>query len=123
VRAWLGWVAAALLVAFAFAGGPDALDTRPPPAQAQVASGEIAEKRDPQVRDDGLETRHQIADRGAPGHPRLVALPVSPQAAAPVPVKGAVQAVPESPPVAGTAALDRPHLGACSPEALQIFRC
>ncbi|MGH3378329.1 MAG: hypothetical protein ACRDP6_26760, partial [Actinoallomurus sp.] len=102
---------------------PDAIDTSPPSAQAQVASGEIAEKRDPQVRDDGLEIRHQIADRGVPGHPRLLALPVSPQTAAPVPGRGVVQAAPESPPVARTAALDQPHLGTCSPEALQIFRC
>jgi hypothetical protein len=122
VRAWLGWVAAALLVALAFAGGPDALDAGPPPAQAQVTAREIAEKRDPQVRDDGLEIRHQIADRGAPGHLRLSALPASPQTAAPAP-KGPVQALPKSPPVTGTAAVGRPHLDARSPEALQIFRC
>jgi hypothetical protein len=123
VRAWLGWVAAALLIALAVTGGPEALDASPPSAQAQVSSAEIAEKRDPQVRDDGLEIRHQIADRGAPGRLRLVALPASPQTVAPASVKGSVQAVPESPPITGATTVDRPRLGACSPEALQIFRC
>ena len=123
MRAWLGWVAAALLIALACAGGPEVLDTSPPPAQTQVSSTEIAEKRDPQVRDDGLEIRHQIADLGAPGHPRLVALPASPQTAAPAPAKGTVQTAPKPPPTVHTATVDRPRLDACSPEALQTFRC
>jgi hypothetical protein len=119
----LGWVAAALLIALAFTGGPDALDTSPPPSQTQVASGEIAEKRDPQVRDDGLDSGHQLVDPATPSHLRLPALPPSPQTAAPVPAKGLTQAAPEAAPATITDAGARPHLGACSPEALQIFRC
>ena len=123
MRAWLGWVAAALLIALAFAGGPDALDTSPPTSQTQAASVEIAEKRDPQVRDNDLDSRHQLADRGVPGHLRLAALPPSPQTAAPIPVRGAAQAAPEAAPATVTDLSGRPHLGACSPETLQIFRC
>jgi hypothetical protein len=123
VRAWPGWVAAALLIALAFACGPDALDTSPPASQAHATSAEIAEKRDPQVRDDGLEIRHQFVDHGAPRHLRLPALPPSPQTAAPVPARGVTQAAPEAAPATVDDAGHRPHLGACSPEALQIFRC
>lgn len=123
MRAWLGWVAAALLIALAFTGGPDALDTSPPASHAKTASAEISEKRDPQVRDDGLQIRHQLVDRGAPGHLRLPALPPSPQTAAPIPVRGVTQAASEAAPATVGYAGRRPHLGACSPEALQIFRC
>lgn len=122
MRAWLGWITAALLVALACTGGPDALDTATPPTHAKVASGESAGKRDPQVRDDDLDVRHQIVDHRTPGHHRFAGLPPSPQTAAPVPVRG-VQAAPDVAPatIAGTSR--RPRLGACSPEALQIFRC
>ena len=123
MRTWVGWVAVVLLIALAFTGGPDALDTSPPASQTQVASAEIAEKRDPQIRDDDLDIRHQLADRGAPGHLRLAALPPSPQTAAPIPVRGSIQAAPQAASAAGTDTSSRPHLGACSPEALQIFRC
>lgn len=129
MRAWLGWVAAALLIALACTGGPDALDTSPPPASAapaapaQVAAGEIAGERDSQVRDDGLEIRHQIADRAALGHLRMAALPPSSQTAAPAPVRGALQTAPDSAPATVVDDGGRPHLGACSPETLQIFRC
>jgi hypothetical protein len=122
MRAWARWVAAALLVALAFAGGPDALDTGSPAAHAQVATSE-GEKRDLQVRDDALASPHQIVDRGTPGHLRLVALPPSPQTAIPVPVRGALQAEPPVAPAAVTDVSGPPRLGACTPEALQIFRC
>jgi hypothetical protein len=113
-----------LLIALAFVGGPDALDTTPPTSQTKVAAGEIAEKRDPQVRDDDADVQHQIAaDLGVPGHLRLSALPPSSQTAAPVPVRGATQAVPQAQSAAVIDVGRRPHLGACSPEALQIFRC
>lgn len=123
MRAWLGWAAAALLIALAFTGGPDALDMSPPAPQAQVAASEIAEKRDPQIRDDALESGHQLVDLGAPSHLRLPALPPSPQTAAPIPVRGLTQAAPTAAPATITDARGRPRLGACSPEALQTFRC
>jgi hypothetical protein len=123
VGAWRGWIAAVLLIALAFTCGPDALDTSPPAAQATIVAGEFAEKRGPHVRDDDVDIRHQIADRGAPAHLRLPALPPSSQTAAPVPVKGLAQAAPVAVMAAITDARRRPHLGACSPEALQIFRC
>jgi hypothetical protein len=123
VRAWLGWIAAVLLIALAFTGGPDAIDTTPPAAQTKIAAGEITEKRDPQVRDDDADVDHQIADIGTPGHPRLLALPPSPQTVAPVPVKGASLAVPRVAPPTIMEGGPRPHLGSCTPEALQIFRC
>ncbi|MCW2864630.1 MAG: hypothetical protein JWP48_6338 [Actinoallomurus sp.] len=123
MRAWLGWVAALLLIALGFTGGPDRLDTRPQAPQATAVAAEIAEKRDPQVRDDDTDVRHQIVDRGTPAHLRLPALPPSPQTAAPVPVKGAALAAPGAAPPAVVEGGLRPHLGACTPEALQIFRC
>jgi hypothetical protein len=121
MRACARWVAAALLVALAFTGGPDALDTGPPASHAQVATGE-AEKRDPQVRDDALASAHQVIGLGAPRHLRPAALPPSPHTAVPAPVRGALQAAPEGAPCAATGASD-PHLDARTPEALQIFRC
>lgn len=123
MRARRGWIAALLLIALAFIGGPDALDTTPPAAQSKVAAGEIAEKRDPQPRDDDVDVKHQIADLGVPGHLRLTALPPTSQTAAPVPVRGTTQAAPEVAPTTVGEVDRRPHLGACSPEALQIFRC
>jgi hypothetical protein len=123
MRPWLGWVAAALLIALAFAGGPDALDTSPPASHTQVAAKELGEKRDPQVRDEAPESPDQIVDRGTPGHPRLAALPPSPQTAAPIPVRGAPQGAPQAAPAGVSDVSERPHLGACTPEALQIFRC
>jgi hypothetical protein len=123
VGAWRGWIAAALLTALAFTGGPDALDAAASAVQTTVVAGEFTEKPGSHVRDDAVDTQHQIVDRGSPAHLRLPALPPSPQTAAPVPIKGPAQAAP----VAVTAAIAdagrRPHLGACSPEALQIFRC
>jgi hypothetical protein len=123
VRAWLGWVAALLLIAVAFTGGPDALDATPRAPQATAVAFEIAEKRDSQVRDDATDVRHQIFDRGAPAHLRLPALPPMPQIAAPVPARGATLAVPGAVPPAVAEGGPRPHLGACTPESLQIFRC
>ena len=123
MRARRGWIAAVLLIALAFVGGPDALDTTPPAAQATIAAGEIADKRDPQIRDDGVGVQHQIADLGTPGHLRLSALPPSSQTAAPAPVRGTTQAVPQATSATIVEVRARPYLGACSPEALQIFRC
>ncbi|GAB2813628.1 hypothetical protein GCM10027176_17620 [Actinoallomurus bryophytorum] len=121
--AWRGWIAAVLLTALAFTCGPDVLDASSPAGQTTVVAGEFAEKLGSHVRDDAIDIRHQIADRGSPAHLRLPALPPSPQTAAPVPVKGQAQAVPMAVTAAITDAGGRPHLGACSPEALQIFRC
>src|SRR3954462_13946155 len=121
MRAWARWVAAALLVALAFTGGPDALDAAPPASHVKVAAGE-AEKRDPQVRDDALVSPHQVIDRGVPRHLRLAALPPAPHTAARVPVRGAAQATPPVAPRAATNASDPPHLDVRPPEALQIFR-
>ncbi|MDN3355947.1 hypothetical protein [Actinomadura sp. DC4] len=123
MRARRGWIAALLLVALAFIGGPDALDTTPPPTHTAAAAGEIAEKRDPQVRDDDTDVQHQIAELGVPGHLRLSALPPSSQTVAPAPVRGMEHAVPQAASVAVADVGRRPHPGACSPEALQIFRC
>lgn len=123
MRAWARWVAAALLVAFAFTGGPDALDVRPAASHAQAAAGERGDKRAPQVRDATLESPHRVVDRGTPGHLRPAALPPSSQTVAPVPVRGASQAALPGPPSAVTGVSDPPRPGACTPEALQIFRC
>ena len=121
--AWRGWIAAVLLTALAFTVGPDALDAAASPVPTTVVAGEFAEKPGSHVRDDAIDIQRQIADRGSPAHLRLPALPPSPQTAAPVPVKGPAQPAP----VAVTATIAdagrRPHLGTCSPEALQIFRC
>jgi hypothetical protein len=123
VGAWRGWIAAVLLTALAFTCGPDALDASAPAVQTTVVAGEFAEKLGSHVRDDAVDLQHQIANRGSPAHLRLPALPPSPQTAAPVPVKGLAQAAPMAVTAAITDAGGRPHLGACSPEALQIFRC
>jgi len=122
VRARRGWIAAVLLIALAFIGGPDALDTAPPPSQATIAAGEVAEKRDRQAPDD-VDVQHQVADLGTPGHLRLSALPPSPHTAAPVPVRGATQVVPQVQSATVADVGRRPPLGASSPETLQIFRC
>jgi hypothetical protein len=123
VRAWLGWIAAVLLIALAFTGGPDAIDTSPPAAQTTIASGELAEKREAQVRDDDADVVHQITDSVAPRRLRMLALPPSSQTAAPIPVRGATLAVPSAAPPTIAEGGRRPHLGACTPETLQIFRC
>lgn len=123
MKAWSGWAAAVLLIALAFTGGPDALETSPSSSHTKVATRELGEKRDPQVRDDALESPHRLADRGTPGHLRLVALPPSPQTITPVPVRGAAQAAPQAAPAAVIHGGARPHLGTCTPEALQILRC
>jgi hypothetical protein len=122
VRAWLGWIAAVLLIALAFTGGPDVIDTSPPGSRTTIASGEIAEKREPQVRDDA-DTGHRISDRAAPLRLRMLALPPSSQTAAPIPARGATLAVSTVAPPTIVEGGRRPHLGACTPEALQIFRC
>jgi hypothetical protein len=123
VRARGGWIAALLLIALAFVGGPDALDTAPPASHITVTAEQSAEERGAQVRDDGIDIEHQIADLGVPGHPRLSALPPSAQTAAPVPVRGTAQAAPKVPAATPVEVGGRPRDGACSPEALQIFRC
>lgn len=120
---WRGWIAAVLLTALAFTCGPDALDASAPAARTTVVAGEFAEKLGSHVRDDAIDIQHQIADHGTPAHLRLPALLPSSQTAAPVPVKGPAEAVPLAIAAAITDAGRRPHLGACSPEALQIFRC
>jgi hypothetical protein len=122
VKVWLGWVAAVLLIALAFTGGPEAIDTAPSAAQTKVSVGEIVEKRDPQVRDDG-DVGPRLADHGTPARPRLLALPPSAQTSAPIAVKAAAIPVPGAVrgPIAARGA--RPHLDARTPEALQIFRC
>lgn len=123
MRARLGWVVAALLLALTLTSAPDALDTSPPASAAQsTAAGEIREKRDLRPHDD-VEIRHQVAERGTPGHLRLAALPPSPQTAAPVPVRGTAQAPPDSAPATVVDLSGRPRLGTRTPEALQIFRC
>jgi hypothetical protein len=121
MRAGARWVAAILLVALAFTGGPDLLDAGPH-ARATVVAGET-EPRDPQVRDDALASPHQVIDRGTPRHLRLVALPPSPHTAAPAPVRGALPMLPPVEPHAHAGVSGPPRPGARTPEALQIFRC
>jgi hypothetical protein len=224
VQVWRGWIAAALLIALALTGGPDAIDTAAAAPQGGVTAGAIAEQhrltaaqhslaaqhdaadqrsladrhditvqhgsaqrpgtpiqrgtatrrttaiqratsaqpgtgtqrdaieqyggpeqrteqhgtiaqrtlankyglgewRGLQVRDDDVDVRHQIADRSAPGHLRLPALPPSPQNAVSAPLKGAVLVAPPAPLPAVADGGGRLHLDACTPEALQIFRC
>ena len=122
MRAWLGWIAAVLLIALAFTGGPEAIDTARPAAQSAVSAGENTDKRDPQVRDDaGIDRR--LADRGVPGRPRLLTLPPSSQTTSPTPVKAASLPAPGAAPATIVTAGTRPHLAARTPAALQIFRC
>jgi hypothetical protein len=121
VRTWVGWVAAVVLVALAFTGGPDALELTVPGMPGAAATAELTEQRGVQVRDDGIDLRHRSADQRAPSHVRLPALPPAPQTAAPAPVRSAVVAYAAAPP--GDRARRRPGVGACTPEALQIFRC
>jgi hypothetical protein len=122
VRARLGWVAAILLVALAFTGGPEAIDATPTAASGKISAAELAEKRGSQVRDD-LDLGHQVADHGTPGRPRLLALPPSAQTAAPVPVRAATLVMPDAVPSAVMEGGPPPRLSARTPEALQIFRC
>lgn len=122
MRARLGWVAAILLVALAFTGGPEAIDTAPTVAQSKISTGELAEKRDAQMRDD-VDPDRQLADHGVPGRPRLLALPPSAQIAVPIPARGATLVLPDAAPSATVEDGPRPHLGTCTPEALQVFRC
>lgn len=119
MRAWRGWIAAVLLTALAFIGGPDALDATPPAAQSTIAAGETTEKRDPQTQDAQV----RVAERRIHRHLRLSALLPAPHTAAPVPARGVVHdASYARPDVIGDGGR-RPRLGACTPEALQIFRC
>jgi hypothetical protein len=122
VRTWVGWVAAVVLVALAFTGGPDALELTVPGMPGAAATAELTEQRGVQVRDDGIDLRHRSADQRAPSHVRLPALPPAPQTAAPAPVRSAVPVAHAAAPP-GDRARRRPGVGACTPEALQIFRC
>lgn len=125
MRAWRGWIAVALLTALAFVGGPDAIDLTSPTAQGKVAAAETHDARAQDAQTQGTQvqdTQVQVAERRPHSHLRLSALLPAPQTAAPVPARGLIA---EVPPV-DTGVPDRaghPHLGACTPEALQIFRC
>lgn len=121
MRPCAGWVAAALLVALAFAGGLDVLAAGPPLSHTQVS--DTGGTRGPQVRDGALASPRQIVGQKMPRHLRLAALPPSSQTAAPVPVRGASPHAPHAAQVAVTAVSGRSRPGACTPEALQIFRC
>ncbi len=225
MRAWRGWIAAALLIALALTGGPDALDMTPPATQAAAlgttgtneytaaentganaaatnatatngtarttangtvtANGTARTTANGTARTTAVETADTAwtagatadeiggiaayetagtpriigvtADRtagdnalsapragSAPGetgvqarddapqrvgdghvyrHLRLAALPPSPQTAAPAPVKGLARSTPVAASTTVTDAGGPPRLGACSPEALQTFRC
>ncbi|MFB9835564.1 hypothetical protein [Actinoallomurus acaciae] len=122
MRARLGWVAAILLVALAFTGGLESIDTAPTTAPSKISAGDLAEKRDAQVRDD-IDLGHRIVDRDTPGRPRLLALPPSAQIAAPVPMRAAPLVLPDAAPPTIVEGGPPLHLGARTPEALQIFRC
>jgi hypothetical protein len=119
----VGWVAAVLLVALAFTGGPDALEPAAPGAAGTVATAELTEQRGAHVRDDGIDSRHRGADQRAPSHVRLPALPPAPQTVVPAPVRSAVVAAYAAAPPTVVERGRRPGAGACTPEALQIFRC
>jgi hypothetical protein len=112
LRGHRGWVAALLLVALAFVGGPDVIDTQPPVTQASVSA---LQKQ--------ADVPGGVADQAAPAHRLLAALPPSPQTHAPGPEKGILARVL---PPARAAVLDpgsTRRLDASSPEALQIFLC
>jgi hypothetical protein len=112
LRGHRGWVAALLLVALVFVGGPDLIDMQPAAAQATVS-----------VLPKQADVPGGVADRAAPAHRLLAALPPSPHTHAPVPEKGVLTRVL---PPAAAAVLDSgtTHgLAASSPETLQIFLC
>jgi hypothetical protein len=118
-----GWIAAVLLITLAFIGGPDVLDTTPPPAQSKIASAESTETRDQRVRDDA-DPQHRVADPGTPGRRWLPALPPS-SSQTHVSASARVTMAPadRESPAAATGAPRGRHLNACSPATLQIFRC
>ena len=119
-----GWIAAVLLIALAFIGGPDMIDTTPPMAQVKITSAEIADERDPRVHDDA-DAQHWAAHRAARHRRWLPALrPSSSQSHAPAMVRVATMpAAPKPRPATGAGDRRWRHFGACSPESLQIFRC
>lgn len=122
MRVWRGWIAAVLLTALAFAGGPDALDAAPPAAQSK-----IVEKRTPQTQ--AARTRRTpdaqtlIAERHIRSHLRLSALLPVPQTPTPVPARGVGHDASYARPDVTAGGGRRPHVAACTPETLQIFRC
>jgi hypothetical protein len=117
-------MAAVLLIALAFIGGPDMLNTTPPTAQVKITSAETAGERDPRVRDDA-DAQRWAAHRAAPHRHWLPALlPLSSQSHVPAMVRvAAMPAVPKPTPATGAGDRRWRHFGACSPESLQIFRC
>jgi hypothetical protein len=121
VRARLGWVAALLLIALAFTGGPDALDRGAPGSSEPAAAAGLGDDRTPQPRED--DAGYRLSERGAHPRVRLPALPPSSQTVAPVPVRGTTHTLPVAEAAAPPPAGPRPHRAACTPESLQIFRC
>jgi hypothetical protein len=112
LRGHRGWVAALLLIALAFVGGPDVIDTQPP---ATPASAAAVQKQ--------ADVPGGVADRAAPAHRLLATLPPSPQTHAPGPEKGDSVRVlaPARAMVLEPGSVRR--LDASSPETLQIFLC
>jgi hypothetical protein len=122
VRAYRGLVAAVLLAALAFIGGLDVLDTAP--VQAATVAVEYGEKRDYDKRDFS-HPHHTVVDRGAPDRRWIPALPPSPSHShVPGSLRFAARAtLPETSSMPVVSDQRARHVGPCSPETLQTFRC
>jgi hypothetical protein len=145
MRAYRGWIAAVLLTALAFIGGPDLLDSTP----ATTGQSESIAQRAPRlVGDTHSRDRvaavpagyrigrslvsyqagrggYRVSDAGSPGRRWMPALPPpSSQGHAPGTVR--LSAGPDDPqprPVDALRAGPMWHVGTCSQESLQVFRC
>jgi hypothetical protein len=121
LRARAGWIAAVLLIAMAFLGGPDPLTGHSRPAQAAATS---AVERDNRVGDD-LDPPGSVTEHLVLGRRRVPGLPPSQQTDT-VPAAGQTGAGP-APVTAAAGSItgrDRARrLPDRTPASLQVFRC
>ncbi|GAA4630679.1 hypothetical protein GCM10023196_056970 [Actinoallomurus vinaceus] len=116
-----GWIAALLLIALAFLGGPDLLHEHPPSAKATATS---AVERDNRAGED-LDSPVSVSEHLALGRRRMPGLPPSQDNTRPAAVTGHAGADRLGAGPSGSIADGHLTHGSsgCSPESLQVFRC
>jgi hypothetical protein len=120
LRPRAGWIAAVLLIALVFLGGPDILHDKP---HAKIAAAKSAAERQHRAGDD-VESQHSTPEHTKLIRSRISALPPSRQSHA-MPAQSAGAGALLTPRPSGSVADGHPwrHLTICSPETLQVFRC
>jgi hypothetical protein len=121
LRARGGWIAAALLIALAFLGGPDLLtDHSPTPAAAAASAAE----RDHRVGEE-LDSPGSVTEHLTLGRRRVPSLPPSQDTRLATAIGSAGTVTGPAPGSTGSIIDLRlaGHLRECRPETLQVFRC